>query len=76
MDIVLVYTGGGHGGMLPGVPARDLTDEETEAYGGARYLVGTGLYRLAHAPGDDVPSVDDVAPLPEVSRRTGRRGDK
>lgn len=40
----LRYTGGGHGGFLPGVPARDLTDAEVEALGGEAVLVKTGLY--------------------------------
>lgn len=31
-------------GFLPGIPARDLTDQEVEEFGGEKYLVGTGLY--------------------------------
>jgi hypothetical protein len=41
---MLVYTGGGYGGFLPGVPARDLSDDEVDAYGGESKLLGTGLY--------------------------------
>lgn len=38
---MLVYIGNG---FLPGVPARDLTAEEVEKYGGESYLLDTGLY--------------------------------
>jgi hypothetical protein len=31
--------------ILPGVPARDLTAEEVEQYGGEKFLIGTGLYK-------------------------------
>lgn len=34
----------GNGASLPGVPARDLTDEEVEALGGEEKLIATGLY--------------------------------
>lgn len=40
---MLRYIGGS---FLPGVPARDLTDEEAERYGVAR-LIDSGLYILA-----------------------------
>lgn len=43
-NFVLIYVGGG---WLPGVPARDLTASEVEQYGGADYLISTGLYRAA-----------------------------
>lgn len=42
---MLIYTGGGYGGFLPGIPARDLTDEEVKEHGGEQALVATGLYR-------------------------------
>lgn len=42
--MMLRYTGGGYGGFLPGVPARDLSDEEVEALGGEKALLKTGLY--------------------------------
>lgn len=42
--MALRYTGGGYGGFLPGLPARDLSDEEVEALGGEKALVKTGLY--------------------------------
>ena len=38
---MLKYKGNG---ALVGVPARDLTDEEVEAYGGERVLLASGLY--------------------------------
>jgi hypothetical protein len=31
--------------FIPGIPARDLTEEEVEEYGGEEYLVKTGLYK-------------------------------
>lgn len=31
-------------GFIRGIPARDLTDEEVEKFGGAPILVQTGLY--------------------------------
>lgn len=40
----LIYTGGGFGGGLPGIPARDLSAEEVKQYGGKTELLGTGLY--------------------------------
>ncbi len=43
-SIGLVYTGGGFGGALPGIPARDLTAEEVKAHGGESNLIGSGLY--------------------------------
>ena len=38
------YTGGGIGGSLPNIPARDLTDEEVTQFGGEKILAATGLY--------------------------------
>jgi hypothetical protein len=32
-------------GFIPGVPARDLTDEEVEKCGGEEFLLSTGLYK-------------------------------
>lgn len=31
-------------GFFPGIPARDLTDEEVKKYGGVKFLVGLGCY--------------------------------
>ena len=39
---MLKYKGNG---ALVGVPARDLSDEEVEAYGGERMLLASGLYK-------------------------------
>lgn len=41
MDIYLKHTGTG---SLPGVPARDLTREEAEQYGGEELLLKSGCY--------------------------------
>jgi hypothetical protein len=41
---MLRYTGGGFGGALPGIPARDLTDDEVKQHGGEQTLIATGLY--------------------------------
>lgn len=40
-------------GFLPGVPARDLSDEETREHGGVRVLVATGLYESVVAKADN-----------------------
>lgn len=44
MSTALKYTGGGFGGFLPGIPARDLTAAEVEELGGVKVLLETGLY--------------------------------
>ncbi|MHC4334127.1 MAG: hypothetical protein ACYSUV_10310 [Planctomycetota bacterium] len=31
-------------GFIPGIPARDLADEEVKKYGGAKLLLSTGLF--------------------------------
>ncbi len=41
--MTLRYTGGGYGGFLRDIPARDLTDEEAEKFG-KESLVKSGLY--------------------------------
>jgi len=41
----LTYTGGGFGGVMPGIPPRDLTPEEVEFYGGEEFLIDTRLYK-------------------------------
>lgn len=41
---MLIYTGGGWGGTLPGIPARDLSDEEVQEHGGEAALLASGLY--------------------------------
>jgi hypothetical protein len=40
--MTLTYVG--TGAWLPGVPARDLTDEEVQMYGGKEALLACGLY--------------------------------
>ena len=35
--------------FLPGVPARDLSDEEAAQYGGEKELVASGLYEKVEA---------------------------
>ncbi len=35
----------GDGTFAPGIPARDLTDEEVKEYGGVALLTKTGLYQ-------------------------------
>lgn len=47
----LIYIGKGKG-LLPGVPARNLTRAETEKHGGESFLIQTKLY--AYAKQDDV----------------------
>lgn len=47
---MLIYTGGGYGGSVPNIPARDLSDGEAEQFGGAAQLIATGLYQKAEAP--------------------------
>lgn len=41
MKIGLIYIGNG---SLRGIPARDLSIEEVEKYGGVDYLISTKLY--------------------------------
>lgn len=38
----LIYTDTSR--VIPGIPARDLTADEVEEYGGEEYLLATGLY--------------------------------
>jgi hypothetical protein len=42
-DKVLKYVGK-EKGILPGVPAKDLTYKEVKMFGGYNYLISTGLY--------------------------------
>ena len=44
---MLKYTGGGYNGTRPEIPVRDLTNEEAEEFGGAEFLISTGLYEKA-----------------------------
>jgi len=46
--MTLKYTGGGYGGSLHGIPARDLTDDELAALPMTdQELVKSGLYQRA-----------------------------
>lgn len=47
--VALIYTGGGFGGALPGVPGRDLTAAEVKEHGGESNLLGSGLYEKPKA---------------------------
>jgi hypothetical protein len=38
---MLKYIGNG---FIPGIPARDLTEDEVKKYGGVKFLVSTGLF--------------------------------
>lgn len=44
----------GTGDFLQGVPARDLSAEEVECYGGREALLATGLYADADSTFDEV----------------------
>jgi hypothetical protein len=41
----LIWTGGGFGGALPGIPGRDLSAEEVKKHGGEKKLIDSGLYK-------------------------------
>ena len=60
---MLKYTGGGYGGFLPGIPARDLTDKEVERLGGEKNLLETGLYEKA---GKKEQPIEEKTPDEEV----------
>ncbi len=50
----LEWTGGGYGGSLQGIPARDLSAEEVKEHGGEKVLLETGLYgRVKPSPSTD-----------------------
>lgn len=51
----------GNGNWLPGVPARDLADEEAAWLGGVETLVATGLYE------------EDPAEPPEKKQRAAQK---
>lgn len=56
----LIYIG--DGSFLPGVPARDLSDEEVAAHGGVRELTASGLY--------EKPAEDEKRAAP-AGKKTG-----
>ena len=39
---MLIYRG--KGAYLPGIPGRDLNDDEVKKFGGEKKLINTGLY--------------------------------
>ena len=57
----LIYTGGG---FIQGVPARDLSEEEVEAYGRA-ILLASGLYK---EPGKPKPAENKIEPGPKENK--------
>lgn len=52
---MLKYTGGGYGGFIADVPARDLTDEEVDRFGGENALLLTNLYEKPAAARPNPP---------------------
>ena len=68
MTIRLHYTGGGYGGAIGGIPARDLTEQEVNELGGAQQLIATGLY-------EDVKPVEEK-PKRAEPRRSPHKGDE
>ena len=46
LKIFLKYIGNG---AIPGIPARDLNNDEVALYGGQKKLLGTGLWQLYKA---------------------------
>jgi hypothetical protein len=46
---MLEYTGAGIGAFLPGIPVRDLSDDEVAVHKGEKALVRTGLYQKPSA---------------------------
>jgi hypothetical protein len=64
---MLKYIGGG---FIPGVPARDLTEEEAKQYGGRLALIRTGRYKSDQPsrlvrPQKAMPGGDNKAIIPE-----------
>lgn len=49
-------------GFLPGVPARDLNEDEVEQYGGAAALIASGLYEEAEQPFEKADRTPSKAP--------------
>lgn len=63
---MLIWIGARQGQLgIPGIPARDLTDDEVQRHGGEAELLKTGLWEKPAAPAktskrrqDDVPQND------------------
>lgn len=53
------YTGGGVGGSLPNIPARDLSAGEVAALGGVDALIATGLYEAEWEPESEQMAGDE-----------------
>lgn len=53
----------GNGTALPGIPARDLSDDEVKRHGGTRFLVSTGLYEYIKKPPKQAAEEDKWDPL-------------
>ncbi len=54
---MLRYMGGG---ILIGVPARDMNEKEAEQYGGAEALVATGLWALDLNPAEPILPIEQA----------------
>ena len=48
-----------------GVPARDLTDEEVEKYGGEKFLLSLGIYAK------ELPTKPEKKPVKEADNGSG-----
>ena len=55
-------------GFFPGIPAKDLTDEEVTQFGGEEYLVGTGLYIPAKKAPPQAPQAPQAPPKPRAKK--------
>lgn len=66
---MLIYNGGGYGGSLPLIPARNLTDEEVERLGGEKALLATGLYER---PAKEAPKKGKAIDKEEVTDGNSR----
>lgn len=70
--MTLKYTGGGYGGSLPGIPARDLSEEEAILHGGVGALLRTGLYEKEK----ESPPLKSEKSVRPNKQETGPREDK
>lgn len=55
-------------GFVMGVPAKDLTDQEVEWYGGEEYLLSLGIYEKVDNKPKERPSADRRSRLPEETK--------
>ena len=56
----------GSGFVVP-IPARDLTDEEVERFGGEEFLLSTGMYEL--------PDAKEKKPKKQENRESKKEGE-